>query len=81
MESYQNNKTKEPVSLFLPNRLITEEPWKTYLEAIANSCKGAILSENGMKLYLDSEDVENLASSLVLKSCKQGLTLKKSPTS
>ena len=35
------NKTKEPVSLFLPNHLITEEPWKTYLEGLASSLKGA----------------------------------------
>ena len=70
-------KTKEPVYLFLPNHSITEEPWKTYLGAIVNSSKGVIQSEKGMKLYLDSEDVENLASSLVLKSSKRGLTLKK----
>ena len=74
------NKTKQAASLFLPNHLITEEPWKTYLEAIVSSSKGAIQSEKGMTLYLDSEDVDSLVSSLVLKSSKQVLTLKKSPT-
>ena len=74
-------KTKKPVYLYLPNHLTMEEPWKTYLEGIVSSSKGVIRLEKGMKLYLDSEDIENLASSLVLKYSKQGLTLKKSPTS
>ena len=75
------NKQKEAVSLFLPSHLTMEEPWKSYLGAIVNSSKGAIQSEKGITLYLDSEDVENLASSLVLKSSKLGLTLRKSLTS
>lgn len=69
--------TTEPVSLYLPNHLIMEEPWKTYLEGTANFLRVPTQYKKGITVYLDSEDVEILASSLVLKSCKQGLTLKK----
>ena len=41
--------TEKLVYLYLPSHSITEEPWKTYLEAVVNSSKGVIQSERGMK--------------------------------
>ena len=72
------NDLNEPVYLYLPNHLIMEEPWKNYLENHANFLKGLTPLETGIRLYLDSEDLDRLAFSLVLKSCKQESTSKKS---
>ena len=74
-------KTSEPVYLFLPDHLIMEEPWKSYLEMSANFLKVQTPSGNGIQVFLDSEDIVDLASSLALKSCKRVLTLRKSPIS
>ena len=71
------NEIKEPAYLFLPNHLITEEPWKSCVDETAYSWRGATRSEKGITLYLDLEDAQNLLSSLVLKYSKQVLTLKR----
>ena len=68
--------------LYLPNHLITEEPWRTCLmTGRYNFYKVQTPSENGIKVYLSSSDIEDLVPSLALKSSKQALTLKKSHTS
>jgi hypothetical protein len=73
--------TKTPVSLFLPNHLITEEPWKTYLEKDASFLKEPTQSEKGIQVYLDSETLEDLVFSLELRYYKPELTSKKLPIS
>jgi len=73
--------TKTPVSLFLPNHLITEEPWRTYLEKDASFLKEPTPSEKGIQVYLDSETLEDLVFSLELRYFKPELTLKKLPIS
>ena len=61
----------QPVYLFLPNHLITEEPWKTYLEKDASFLRVRTPSEKGIKVFLDSEAVEDLEFSLGLRYFKQ----------
>ena len=68
--STSKKEMKKHVSLFLPNHLITEEPWKSFAEG--SSWKGLIRSKAGITLYLDSEEVMPLVSSLALKYSKQG---------
>ena len=79
MTSEENTKT--PVSLFLPNNLTTEEPWKTYLEKDASFLKEPTQSEKGIQVYLDSETLEDLVFSLELRYYKPELTSKKLPIS
>ena len=68
--------------LYLPNHLITEEPWKSCLmEGKYSFLRVQTQSEKGIRVYLTSEDIKELVPSLALKSSKQVLTLKKSHTS
>ncbi len=60
----------QPVYLFLPNHLSMEEPWKTYLEKDASFLKVRTQSEKGIKVFLDSEAIEDLAFSLELRYSK-----------
>lgn len=71
----------QPVYLFLPNHLSMEEPWKTYLERDASFLKVRTQSESGIKVFLDSEAIEDLAFSLELRYSKLGSISEKLLTS